>query len=69
VSRKSNDTGWQNTSADAFCPYIKKPLPECYSVEMNGRKLNLAMRFCLKDFKDCRIYRRIYLREARAPRS
>ena len=67
--RQNSDIGRQNTSTDVFCPYIKKPLPECYSVEMDGRKLNLAMRFCLKDFKSCRIYRRIYLQEARAPRS
>jgi hypothetical protein len=69
ASRKNNGVTWQNTSTDAFCPYIKKPVPECYCVEMNGNKLNLAMRFCLNDFKNCRIHHRIYLREARAPRS
>jgi len=62
--RQNSDIGRQNTSADQFCPYIEKPLPECHCVEMDGRKTTLAMRFCLKDFKSCRIYRRIYLLEA-----
>lgn len=52
---------------DEFCPYIGKRLPECYGVAMDKRKLNLAMRFCLKDFESCRIYRRIYLQETPTP--
>ena len=64
--RKIHDGGGQpGASGDVFCPFIKTPRPECHCVEMNGRKINLAMRFCLKDYKNCRIYRRLFLQEAR----
>lgn len=64
VSQKNNDIDRQHAHEDAYCPYIKMPLPECYCVEMNGNKINLAIRFCLKGFENCRIYRRIFLQKA-----
>ena len=42
-----------------LCPYVKTPLPHCYCVDMDNRKLSLALRFCQQDFRYCPIYRRI----------
>ena len=47
--------------ADTFCPFIENPDTSCYCINMNEMKLNLSMRFCLKDYKRCRIYRRRFL--------
>jgi len=65
MQKQYDGSGPPGASGDVFCPFIKTPSPECYCVEMNGLKINLAMRFCLKDYKSCRFYRRLFLQETR----
>lgn len=55
-----------NAANDTFCPFIKSPRPECYCVDMNNRKINLAMRFCMRDYQTCRIYEKIALQKGMA---
>lgn len=61
-------------SSDTFCPFIKSPRPECYCVDMNNHKINLAMRFCMRNYKACRIFEKISLQkgigatDSKAPR-
>jgi hypothetical protein len=43
-----------------YCPLIKDPAPDCYCVEMNNSKINLVMRYCSGDYKQCDIYKRVF---------
>ena len=44
---------------DGICPYIKAPHPDCYCVDMDDLKTNLALRFCRDDYTQCRIYKKL----------
>lgn len=51
--------GLRNPNAEKVCPYFKAPHPECYCVDMDDLKTNLALRFCRNDYTQCRIYKKL----------
>ena len=42
-----------------MCPILADPLPECYCIDMTSMKIPYAIKYCLFEYKDCDIYRRI----------
>ena len=40
----------------SFCPYLKKPVDDCYCVKMSSQDIERAIYFCTKDFKTCEIF-------------
>ena len=65
MQKQKDESEQQKALADVFCPFIQHPDSDCYCVNMNGLKLNFSMRFCLRDYRSCRIYRRIFLEKSR----
>lgn len=39
--------------AEELCLYVKSPSPDCYCINMNSAKIELAVRFCMGDFRKC----------------
>lgn len=61
VPKENIGTDGQDGFREKHCPFIKNARAECYCHEMNSRKITLAIRFCLKEYENCRIYRRLFL--------
>ena len=40
------------------CPVLDDPEPHCYCLKLTSRNIPLAVHYCLRDFRDCPIYRR-----------
>lgn len=40
------------------CPLLDNPYPDCYCLKLNSLNVPKAVHFCLKDFRECPIYRR-----------
>jgi len=53
--REVNQVGSGSTKKN-LCPLIKKPKKDCYCMNMNSNKVQLALRFCAGAFEECRIY-------------
>lgn len=47
-----------NNSQD-LCPLLELPLPECHCVNMDSRKVALAVEFCMLHYQCCAIYRHL----------
>ena len=43
------------------CPVLDKPEPDCYCLKLSSLDVPKAVQFCLRDFRQCPIYKR-YLR-------
>lgn len=43
--------------SDKKCPLLENPQPDCYCLRLNSVTVPRAVHFCLKDFRDCPIYR------------
>jgi len=43
-----------------MCPILDDPQPDCYCIEMTSMKILYAVRYCLRDFRECDIYRRMF---------
>ena len=56
----SND--WRNENLGGgknACPVLEYPEPDCYCIEMASMDVHFALRYCLRDFRYCDIYRRV----------
>ena len=42
-----------------LCPFVQNPHKDCHCVDMNSRKVNDAIYYCQKNFKKCKIYKRL----------
>jgi len=40
-----------------FCPFLRKPFSECYSIKLTSQSILSVMRYCIKDFWKCKIYK------------
>jgi hypothetical protein len=41
-----------------FCPFLRKPYNECYSIKLTSQSILSVMRYCIKDFTKCKIYKK-----------
>ena len=40
------------------CPVFYDPEPDCYCMDLTSQSIPKAIQFCLKDFRQCPIYKR-----------
>jgi hypothetical protein len=41
------------------CPVLENPEPDCYCLDMASLQIHMAIQYCLGNFTQCPIYRRI----------
>ena len=41
-----------------LCPVLDNPEPDCYCLNLNSQAISLAVRFCIRNFRECPIYKR-----------
>jgi|GEM_PF-1990795 len=55
----------KNFSLEDLCPFTEDPNAACYCYDMTRRQnISLAMYYCGKNFKECKIYKRILKEKA-----
>ena len=43
------------------CPFLDNPQPDCYIADdMTGQMMGQVAEFCLGDFKQCDIYKKVF---------
>ena len=42
-----------------MCPLLDDPQPNCYCIDMTSMTIPYAVKYCLRDFRKCDIYRRL----------
>jgi hypothetical protein len=40
-----------------LCRFLKHPFPDCYCVNLTGRKITKVVAFCAGDYQACSIFR------------
>ena len=40
------------------CPVLENPEPDCYCLNLTSLTVPMAVQYCLKDFRNCPIYKR-----------
>lgn len=48
----------EDDTADVSCPLLEDPAPDCYFKNMTSLAVPQVVRFCIRGFKNCPIYRR-----------
>ncbi|NVL90972.1 MAG: hypothetical protein HWN69_08285 [Desulfobacterales bacterium] len=52
--------GQRNFSLEDLCPFTEDPHEACYCYDMTKRQnISLAMYYCGKNFKECKLYKKI----------
>jgi len=46
-------------NAGKMCPILDDPQPNCYCIDMTSMKIPYAVKYCLRDFRECEIYQRV----------
>ncbi|NIA11818.1 MAG: hypothetical protein GWP10_19360 [Nitrospiraceae bacterium] len=41
------------------CPFVASPSKDCYCVEMNSDRIRNVVKFCMGNYLECKIYRRL----------
>ena len=42
-----------------YCPYVRNPpSKDCYNVKMDSQSIISILKYCAKDFSECRIYKK-----------
>ena len=41
-----------------LCPVLESPEPDCYCLNLSSQAISLAVRFCIRNFRECPIYKR-----------
>ena len=41
------------------CPVLMDPDPDCYCFDLSSMKIPYAIKYCLRDFRECDIFQRI----------
>jgi len=56
----ANLTAWttDGSGSEQSCPVLDKPDPDCYCLNLTSLNIPKAVQFCLRDFRDCPIYKR-----------
>lgn len=47
-----------NENGDRMCPVLKNPETDCYCIDMTSMKIPYAVKYCLRDFRECDIYQK-----------
>ena len=42
---------------EEMCPVLDNPEPDCYCLNMTSLEIPKAVQFCLRDFRQCPIYK------------
>lgn len=40
------------------CPVLENPEPDCYCLSLTSLGIQMAVQYCLEDFRQCPIYKR-----------
>ena len=40
-----------------MCPVLDDPAPDCYCLNLTSLNIPKAVQFCLRDFRECPIYK------------
>lgn len=61
MDKEKNKTIDQGNGEDlmTICPFVKKRYDKCYCVDMDSRKTSLAIRYCMGNFEQCEIYKKL----------
>jgi len=43
-----------------MCPVLKDPEPDCYCIDMTSMKILYAVKFCMRNFRQCDIFQRVF---------
>jgi hypothetical protein len=43
-----------------MCPVLPDPEPDCYCLDLTSMKIPYAVKYCLRDFRECDIYQRVF---------
>ena len=49
---------WVGDRREEDCPLLENPEPDCYCMDLNSMTIPKAVSFCLRDFRECPIYKR-----------
>ena len=41
-----------------LCPFVKKPLHDCYCFDLNSRNINPAIHYCSNYYESCDIFKK-----------
>ena len=44
--------------SEEMCPVLDNPEPDCYCLNLTSLDIPKAVQFCLRDFRQCSIYKR-----------
>jgi hypothetical protein len=50
--------GMPENGTEEMCPVLDDPKPDCYCLNMTSMTILKAVQFCLRDFRQCPIYKR-----------
>ena len=55
----ANLTTWTPDESEGVetCPVLDNPESDCYCLNLNSLNIPKAVRFCLRDFRECPIYK------------
>ena len=42
-----------------MCPVLDDPQPNCYCMDMTSMTIPYAVKYCLRDFRACKIYQSV----------
>ncbi|WDN89363.1 hypothetical protein BuS5_02331 [Desulfosarcina sp. BuS5] len=59
MQMNGTDNSNNQKKLDRICPFIQNPHKDCHCVDMNSRKVNDVIYYCQKNFKKCKIYKRL----------
>ena len=56
----ASTTTWtpDGDGTENMCPLLENPEPDCYCLSLSSRNIPKAVHFCLRDFRECPIYKR-----------
>ena len=54
-------------NGDRMCPILDDPQPNCYCMDMTSMKIPYAVKYCLRGFRECEIYRGLYKKDRKMP--
>lgn len=55
---KDQDNHRNEDSSKKLCPFVANPRDDCYCFDMKSSKVRQAVHYCLRNFEECKIYRR-----------
>jgi len=47
-------------NGDEMCPVLMDPDPDCYCFDLSSLKIPYAIKYCMRNFRECDIYQRLF---------